>query len=159
LSFILIFTFALIKTQNTMSGINKVILIGNLGKDPEVRSLEGGVKVAKFPLATSESYKNKDGQRIDSTEWHNVVMWRGLADVAERFLKKGSQVYIEGKIKSRSWDDKDGTKRYATDIVADNMTMLGRRSEESSPVETMKAESPNEPLPQEPAGGSDDLPF
>lgn len=114
-----------------MSGINKVILVGNLGKDPEVRHLEGGAVVAKFPLATSESYKTKDGQRVDQTEWHNVVMWRGLAESAEKFLRKGSLVYIEGKIRTRSWDDKDGNKRFATEIIADTMTMLGsKRTEE-----------------------------
>lgn len=116
-----------------MSGINKVILVGNLGKDPEVRHLEGGAVVAKFPLATSESYKTKDGQRVDQTEWHNVVMWRGLAESAEKFLRKGSLVYVEGKIRTRSWDDKDGNKRFATEIIADTMTMLGsKRSEESA---------------------------
>ncbi|MFM7766706.1 MAG: single-stranded DNA-binding protein [Bacteroidota bacterium] len=117
-----------------MSGINKVILVGNLGKDPEVRHLEGGAVVAKFPLATSESYKTKDGQRVDQTEWHNVVMWRGLAESAEKFLRKGSLVYIEGKIRTRSWDDKDGNKRHATEIVADTMTMLGaKRNEDHAP--------------------------
>jgi single-strand DNA-binding protein len=116
-----------------MSGINKVILVGNLGKDPEVRHLEGGAVVAKFPLATSESYKTKDGQRVDQTEWHNVVMWRGLAESAEKFLRKGSLVYIEGKIRTRSWDDKDGNKRFATEIIADTMTMLvSKRTEETA---------------------------
>lgn len=113
-----------------MSGINKVILVGNLGKDPEVRHLEGGAVVAKFPLATSESYKTKEGQRIDQTEWHNIVMWRGLAESAEKFLRKGSLVYIEGKIRTRSWDDKDGNKRYVTEIIADTMTMLGSKKQE-----------------------------
>ena len=97
-----------------MAGINKVILVGNLGKDPEVRTLENGAKVANFTLATSETYKNKEGQRVTTTEWHNIVLWRGLADIAERFLRKGNQVYIEGKIKSRTWDEKDGNKRYIT---------------------------------------------
>ena len=110
-----------------MSGINKVILVGNLGKDPEIRQLDTGVTVAKFPLATSETYKNKDGNRVDQTEWHNIVLWRGLAEVAERFLRKGSLVYIEGKLKTRSWDDKDGHKRYITEVVADNLTILSKR--------------------------------
>jgi len=110
-----------------MAGINKVILVGNLGRDPEVRTLENGAKVANFTLATSESYKNREGQRVTTTEWHNIVLWRGLADIAERFLKKGNQVYIEGKIKTRSWDDKDGVKRYTTEILGDNLTMLGGR--------------------------------
>lgn len=108
-----------------MAGVNKVILIGNLGKDPEVRYLESGTPVANFPIATSESYKDKSGNRVDQTEWHNIVMWRGLAEVAEKYLKKGSSVYVEGKLKTRSWDDKDGNKRYTTEIVADKMTMLG----------------------------------
>ena len=94
-----------------MAGVNKVILVGNLGKDPEVRHLEGGAVVAKFPLATSETYKTKEGQRVDQTEWHNVVMWRGLAESAEKYLHKGSLVYIEGKIRTRSWEDKEGNKR------------------------------------------------
>ncbi len=113
-----------------MAGINKVILVGNLGKDPEVRYLEGGTAVANFPLATSESYKDKNGNRVDQTEWHNVVVWRGLAEVAEKYLKKGNQIYVEGKIRTRSWDDKDGNKRYTTEIVADQMTMLGGRKDE-----------------------------
>ncbi|HNR19722.1 MAG TPA: single-stranded DNA-binding protein [Bacteroidia bacterium] len=112
-----------------MSGINKVILVGNLGKDPEVRHLEGNVSVAKFSLATTEFYKNKDGNRVETTEWHNIVMWRGLADSAEKILKKGSLVYIEGKIRTRNYDDKDGHKRYITEIVADTMTLLNRKSD------------------------------
>jgi len=112
--------------------VNKVILLGNLGKDPEVRSLEGGAKVAKFPLATSESYKDKAGNRIEQTEWHNVVVWRGLADIAERYLRKGSSVYIEGKIRTRSWDDKEGNKKYITEIVADNLTLVGGKRDEQN---------------------------
>ena len=90
-----------------MAGVNKVILIGNLGKDPEVKYLDSGVAVANFSLATSESYKNKEGERVNQTEWHNIVLWRGLAEVAEKWLKKGSSVYIEGKIKTRKWEDKE----------------------------------------------------
>jgi single-strand DNA-binding protein len=112
--------------------VNKVILLGNLGKDPEVRSLEGGAKVAKFPLATSESYKDKAGNRIEQTEWHNVVVWRGLADIAERYLRKGNSVYVEGKIRTRSWDDKDGNKKYITEIVADNLTLVGGKRDEQN---------------------------
>lgn len=141
-----------------MAGVNKVILVGHLGKDPEVRHLENGTAVANFTLATSESYKDKEGNRIDQTEWHNVVVWRGLADVAGRFLKKGSQVYVEGKLRTRSWDDQSGNKRYTTEIVADNFTMLGRKDEQSSGGNTSVA-------PSSPAGNSapvdeaDDLPF
>jgi single-strand DNA-binding protein len=136
-----------------MAGVNKVILIGNLGKDPEVRSLEGGAKVASFSLATTESYKNKEGQKVDQTEWHNIVMWRGLAEVAEKYLKKGSQIYLEGKIRSRSWDDKEGNKRYTTEIIADTFTMLGAKREETS-------RSTSDPeTPAIAPGQDDDLPF
>jgi single-strand DNA-binding protein len=148
-----------------MSGINKVILVGHLGKDPELRHLDGGVKVASFPLATSETY-NKDGKKVEQTEWHNIVMWRGLADIAEKFLVKGKLVYIEGKLRTRSWDDKDGNKRYQTEIVADNFTMLGRKSDNepnghyanSHNENNMAVKAESEPLS---AGGAvdDDLPF
>ena len=111
-----------------MSGINKVILVGHLGKDPEVRHLDGGVTVASFPLATSESF-NKDGKKIEQTEWHNIVMWRGLADIASKYLQKGKLVYIEGKLRTRSFEDKEGHKKYTTEIVAENFTMLGRKSD------------------------------
>lgn len=111
-----------------MSGINKVILVGHLGKDPEVRHLETGVSVASFPLATSETF-NRDGRKIEQTEWHNIVMWRGLADVASKFLQKGKLVYIEGKLRTRSFEDKEGHKKYTTEIVAENFTMLGRKSD------------------------------
>lgn len=114
-------------------GVNKVILVGNLGKDPEIRTLEGGVTIARFTLATSESYKDKSGQRVDKTEWHNIVLWRGLAEVAEKYLRKGQQVYIEGKITNRSYQDKDGTQKYFTEIVGDNMTMLGGRGDSNGP--------------------------
>ena len=117
-----------------MAGVNKVILVGNLGKDPETRYLESGVAVTNFSIATTESYKDKSGNRVDQTEWHNIVLWRGLAEVAEKFLKKGSQVYVEGKLRTRSWDDKDGNKRYTTEIVGDNMTMLGGKRDGENPV-------------------------
>lgn len=111
-----------------MSGVNKVILVGHLGKDPEVRYLEGNVTVASFPLATSESY-NKDGKRVEQTEWHNIVMWRGLADVAAKYLQKGRLVYIEGKLRTRNYEDKEGIRRYSTEVVAENFTLLGRKSD------------------------------
>jgi len=107
-----------------MAGVNKVILVGNLGRDPEIRTLESGVKVATFSLATSESFKDRDGNRQDKTEWHNIVLWRGLAEIAERYLAKGNTIYVEGKLQTRSWDDKDGNKRYTTEIVGQNMKML-----------------------------------
>jgi single-strand DNA-binding protein len=111
-----------------MSGINKVILVGHLGKDPEIRQLEGGVSVASFPLATSETY-NKDGKKVEQTEWHNIVLWRSLAEVAAKFLQKGKLVYIEGKLRTRSFEDKDGIKKYTTEVVAENFTMLGRKTD------------------------------
>ena len=111
-----------------MSGINKVILVGHLGKDPEVRILEGGVSVTSFPLATSETF-NKDGRKVEQTEWHNIVMWRGLAEMAAKFLQKGKLVYIEGKLRTRSFEDKEGVKKYTTEVVAENFTMLGRKTD------------------------------
>ncbi|MDC3257957.1 MAG: single-stranded DNA-binding protein [Flavobacteriales bacterium] len=131
-----------------MAGVNKVILVGNLGKDPEVRYLDNGVAVANFSLATTESYKNKQGERVSQTEWHNIVLWRGLAEVAEKYLKKGSSVYVEGKIKNRKWEDKDGNTRYNTEILGDNMTMLGAKpSSEDTSIKTNTQET------------NDDLPF
>lgn len=114
-----------------MAGVNKVILIGNVGKDPEVKVLDNGVRVANFPLATTEIYK-KDGARQEQTEWHNVVLWRGLAEVAEKIVKKGATVYLEGKLRSRSWEDKDKIKRYSVEIVADTLTVLNGRREENN---------------------------
>ncbi len=113
-----------------MAGVNKVILVGNLGKDPEVRTLDNGTKVARFSLATTESYKDRNsGERVDQTEWHNIVLWRGLAEIAERYLRKGSQIYVEGKLQTRSYEDKEGITKYNTDIVGLNMTMLGGKSD------------------------------
>lgn len=109
-----------------MPGVNKVILVGNLGKDPEVRYLEGGIAVANFPVATTESFRDKLGNKQEQTEWHQIVLWRKLAEVAEKYLRKGQQVYIEGKIRSRSWEDKDGNKRYTTEIFGDVITILSR---------------------------------
>ncbi|MCB0430533.1 MAG: single-stranded DNA-binding protein [Flavobacteriales bacterium] len=143
-----------------MAGVNKVILVGNLGKDPEVKYLENGTAIAKFPLATSESFKDRSGNRVEQTEWHNIVLWRGLAEVAEKFLKKGHQVYIEGRIKTRSWDDQDGNKKYMTEIVADQMTMLGKRDEmaDGSPKEFRSAPAQEESFDPGPSA-TDDLPF
>lgn len=113
-----------------MAGLNKVILIGNLGKDPEVRHLEGGVTVANFPLATTEHYRDRNNERREQTEWHNIAAWRGLAEVAEKFLKKGYTVYVEGKLHNRSWEDKEGNKKYITEIVADDIRLLARPNHE-----------------------------
>ena len=112
--------------------INKVILVGRVGKDPEIRHLDQNVKVATFRLATDESYKNSNGEKITNTEWHTIVLWRGLADITEKYVKKGSLLYIEGKITTREWTDKDGNKRYNMEIVADTMQMLDKRSDQAS---------------------------
>ncbi len=143
--------------------LNKAILIGNVGNDPEVRHLDAGTPVANFSLATSETYKNKEGERVTQTEWHNIVVWRGLAEVVERYVTKGQQLYIEGRIRTRSWEDKEGNKRYTTEIVADNLQMLGRKGDNAqSPSEgvssqtgsaTVSSAPKNEPEPE------DDLPF
>lgn len=109
--------------------VNKVILVGNVGKDPETRHLEGGNTVSKFSLATSEVYKNKDGEKITNTEWHNIVLWKGLAEIAEKYVKKGSQLYIEGRIRTRSYTDQDNNTKYITEIIGDVMQMLGKKSE------------------------------
>ena len=130
-----------------MAGVNKVILVGNLGKDPEVRYLDSGVAVANFSLATTENYKNKEGERVSQTEWHNIVLWRGLAEVAEKWLKKGSSVYVEGKIRTRKWEDKDGNTRYSTEILGDNMTMLGGKPSSETPVEVAPATDKKDDLP------------
>ncbi len=110
-----------------MAGVNKVILIGNLGKDPELKYLEGNIARLNFSLATTESFKDKNGNRVDQTEWHNIVMWRSLAETAEKLLKKGTQVYIEGKLQTRQWNDKDGNKRSTTEVVAETFKILQRR--------------------------------
>ena len=124
--------------------VNKVILVGNVGKDPETRDLEGGTAVCSFSLATSETYRNRDGEKITNTEWHNIVLWRGLAEVAEKYVRKGSQLFIEGRIRTRSWDDKDGNKRYTTEIVGDNMQMLGRRPDDQGMQESQESLAPKQ---------------
>ena len=114
----------------TMKGLNKVTLIGNLGKDPEVQTLENEVKVAKFSVATTENFKDDKGQSRSNTDWHSVVLWRSLADLAEKYLHKGSLVYVEGKLKTRSYDDRDGQKRYVTEVIAEQLIMLDKRENE-----------------------------
>lgn len=153
-----------------MRGINKVILVGNLGKDPELRKLDSGASLTRFPLATSDSYTDKEGNKIDQTEWHNIVLWRGLADVADNYLKKGSKVYIEGKLKTRSYQDKDGNTKYTTEIVGDQMVMLDSKGENSggsynAPKESNPAQNTNNTnedantSDSESASFEDDLPF
>lgn len=146
-----------------MSGVNKVILVGRLGKDPEVRHLESGAVVANFPLATSETYKDKSGNRQEQTEWHNIVLWRGLAEIAEKYLSKGNQIYIEGKLRTRSWQDKEGVTKYTTEIIGDNMTMLGGKGEgdNSGPVSDNRVETKQvqEVNIDDSSEEDDDLPF
>ncbi len=110
--------------------VNKVILIGNVGMDPEVRTVEGGAKVARVRLATTERlYDRQSGETKEHTEWHTITLWRGLADVVDRYVRKGSQIYVEGRLRTREWMDKDNNKRYTTEILADTMNLLGRRSD------------------------------
>jgi|SRR5574344_757667 single-strand DNA-binding protein len=157
--------------------LNKVMLIGNVGKDPEVRHLESGVVTASFTIATTERYKDRNGEMKDQTEWHNIVCWRSLAEIVEKYVKKGTQLYIEGKIKSRSYNDKDGITRYVTEIVADSLQMLGRKSDnqgsyapqtpsqrpaavnpyqQPAPAQNI---APSEPETASEDDGGDDLPF
>lgn len=112
-----------------MRGVNRVMLIGNLGKDPDVQYLEGNIAVAKFPLATTETYKDRTGKLVSQTEWHTVVLWRGLAELAQKYLHKGSLIYVEGRLRTRSWEDKEGNKKFATEIVGDNLIMLDKRGD------------------------------
>ena len=166
--------------------LNKVMLIGNVGRDPEVRYLDGNsgnAKVATFTLATTERYRDRNGETRENTEWHNIVAWRGNADVAERFIRKGTQLFIEGRIRTRSWDDQTGNKRYTTEIIADNLQLLGKKSDNpggqqggylapaqpqySQPAQPAQpAYAPQQPAPQQPAPQpvvndmpDDDLPF
>lgn len=140
-----------------MAGVNKVILVGNLGKDPEVRHLEGGTSVANFTLATNDFYKDKQGARVERTEWHNISAWRGLAELAEKFLKKGSQVYIEGKLRTRQYQDKDQQTRYITEIIADEISLLGNRPGGSGAAPNGAGATESVSLRQEPE--LDQLPF
>ena len=135
--------------------VNKVILVGNVGKDPEVRYVESNVAVANFPLATSErGYTTRSGVQVpERTEWHNIVLWRGLAEVAEKYVKKGTQLYIEGKLRTRSWTDNNNVVRYTTEIFADNMEILSRR-------DSGNAQQSPQPIDVAPAAEeTDDLPF
>jgi len=155
-----------------MAGINKVILVGNLGRDPEIRTLENGSKVAQFSIATTESYKDKAGNWQDQTEWHNIVVWRYLADKAENSLKKGSKVYLEGKIRTRSWTDKDNNTRYTTEIIGDKMLVLDKReggngnypppvgAEDAPPVQNQNTATATNSDPElKTSEPKDDLPF
>ncbi|CCY91805.1 single-stranded DNA-binding protein [Bacteroides sp. CAG:1076] len=144
--------------------LNKAQLIGNVGKDPDVRYLDSGVAVATFPLATTDrAYTLPNGTQVpERTEWHNIVLWRGLAETAEKYVHKGDKLYIEGKIRSRSYDDQNGVKRYVVEIFADNMEMLTPRSAQSAsgqPAQPVTAQQPAAAQPSQPADASDDLPF
>ena len=112
-----------------MRGVNRVMLIGNLGKDPDIQFLEGNIGVAKFPLATTETFKDRSGKLVSQTEWHTVVLWRGLAELAQKYLHKGSLVYIEGRLRTRSWEDKEANRKFATEVVGDNLIMLDKRTD------------------------------
>lgn len=146
------------------NGVNKVILIGNLGADPEVKHLDSGSTVARLRIATTESYRDRDGNRQDRTEWHNVVLWRRLAEVAEQYLSKGNQIYVEGRLQTRSYE-KDGVTKYFTEVIGNSMTMLGGRpsGEGKSSASSSSAQSSGEPAAQEGAKEQppedDDLPF
>ncbi len=118
-----------------MRGVNRVMLIGNLGKDPDIQFLEGNIPVAKFPLATTETFKDRSGKLVSQTEWHTIVLWRGLAELAQKYLHKSSMVYIEGRLRTRSWDDKDGAKKYITEVIGENLIMLDKKAEGVLPNE------------------------
>lgn len=146
--------------------VNKAILVGYVGNDPEVRYLDSGTPVANFRLATSENYTNRSGEKVSQTEWHNVVLWRGLAEITEKYVRKGTQVYIEGRIRTRAWDDRDGNKRYTTEIVADSMQLLSRKGDgpgedtgDRSNMSPGQTTSETNDMPASDADGADDLPF
>tara|TARA_A100001011_G_scaffold400378_1_gene514506 strand:- start:3390 stop:3806 length:417 start_codon:yes stop_codon:yes gene_type:complete len=138
-----------------MAGVNKVILLGHLGKDPDVKKLDSGKSVANFSLATSEVYKNKEGEKVTNTEWHNIVLWSPLAEIAESYLKKGSQLYLEGKISNRSYEDKDGVKKYISEVVGRDITLLGKPTGEGSNENSNNEGATNSSVSDE----VDDLPF
>jgi len=144
-----------------MAGVNRVHLIGRLGQDPDVQQTTAGVAVTKFSIATSESWKNKDtGDKEEKTEWHRIILWRRLAEVAGEYLKKGSQVYIEGKLQTRSWEDKDGIKRYTTEIVVQNMQLLGGKGDGGGGEKTATKEFYGDPPPERQGeDDGDDIPF
>lgn len=143
--------------------VNKVILVGNLGRDPEVRHLENGAAVANFSLATSESYKDRNsGELVTNTDWHNIVLWRGLAEIAEKYLKKGDKVYVEGKLRNRSYQDQEGVTKYITEIVGDNLVMMGKpEGNTMDQGANMKSAPAADPKVNEFTGETedDDLPF
>jgi len=150
-----------------MRGVNRVMLIGNLGKDPDLQHLEGNIAVAKFPLATTETFKDKNGNLVSQTEWHTVVLWRGLAELAQKYLHKGSLVFIEGRLRTRTWEDKDKNRRFSTEIVGDNLVMLDKRKENGTEYQhstdnqqdTNNFSTPDISYDAGTLGTKDDLPF
>ena len=140
-----------------MGGINKVILVGNLGKDPELKYLEGNIARANFSVATSEFHKDKNGNKVEQTEWHNVVVWRSMAESAEKLLKKGTQIYLEGKLQTRQWLDKDGHKRNITEIVGESFLILQRK--ETQTPSTGFQDDPNTTTNFDNLDKKDGLPF
>lgn len=150
-----------------MRGVNRVMLIGNLGKDPDLQHLEGNIAVAKFPLATTETFKDKNGNLVSQTEWHTVVLWRGLAELAQKYLHKGSLVFIEGRLRTRTWEDKDKNRRFSTEIVGDNLVMLDKRKDNGTEfqpstdnqTDTTTFSTPDISFDAGSLGTKDDLPF
>lgn len=140
-----------------MAGVNKVILIGNLGKDPEMKYLEGNIARLNFSMATSEFHKDKNGNRIEQTEWHNIVLWRSMAESAEKVLRKGTQIYLEGKLQTRQWIDKDGNKRNITEIVGESFLVLQKKENTGGHPNTTAEDTGN--VSFEDLGRKDDLPF
>jgi len=142
-----------------MSSLNKVMLIGRLGKDPDIRVTQDGVSVANFSLATSDFYPDKSGTRQERTEWHNIVAWNKLADIAKRYLVKGRQVYVEGRIRTREWDDKDGNKRRTTEVIASALVLLGSRPEGAEAASAQRSGRDAEPGTADVEITDDDIPF
>jgi single-strand DNA-binding protein len=142
---------------NEMAGLNKVILIGNLGRDPELRYTASGQPVANFTLATTESWTNKSGEREQRTEWHRIVAWGRLAEICGEHMNKGKQVYVEGRLQTREWEDREGNKRRTTEVTANQVLMLGRRGESGSP--SGPSETPEDPTPEPGSSPPDDIPF
>ena len=142
-----------------MRGVNRVMLIGNLGKDPDVQVLEGNIAVAKFPLATTETFKDRGGKLVSQTEWHTVVLWRGLAELAQKYLHKGSLVYIEGRLRTRNWDDKEGHRKFATEVVGDNLIMLDKRTEGTTHADSQSENVTGHEAPPADSDASQELPY
>ena len=135
------------------------MLIGNLGKDPEVQVLEGNIAVAKFPLATTETFKDRSGKLVSQTEWHTVVLWRGLAELAQKYLHKSSLVYIEGRLRTRSWEDKEGNRKFATEVVGDNLIMLDKRADSAGSSNQQTEGNENMSSGESMGDPSENLPF